>query len=141
MRDWLPLALLACAFAARAQSPCDKTAAYSPCEIVLELSDKDAAAHPNPYVDVDLKAEFRSPKHKTVAIPGYWDGGRRMVIRFSPTDPGEWNYKLTSNIAEWNEKEFTFNAAESDAPGFIRTANVHHFAYTEPKKPHLWMGV
>jgi hypothetical protein len=124
-----------------AQASCNNTPAYSPCELVFELSEQAAASHPDPYATVDLKAEFRGPRHKTYAIPGYWDGGRRMVIRFSPAEAGEWNYKLTSNIAEWEDKQGAFTAAESDAPGFVRVANVHHFAYTERNKPHLWMGV
>src|SRR5438105_2556419 len=45
-----------------AQSPCNNTPAYSPCELVFELSEQDAAAHPNPYLTVELKAEFRSPR-------------------------------------------------------------------------------
>jgi hypothetical protein len=68
-----------------------------------------------------------------------------MLIRFSPTEAGEWNYLVTSNIAEWNQKTGTFTAAASEAPGFIRAANMHHWAYTERDsagldRPHLWMG-
>jgi hypothetical protein len=122
-------------------SSCNNTRAYSPCDFVFELSDQAAAAHPDPYATVDVRAEFRGPRHKTYAIPAFWDGGRRMVVRFSPAEAGEWTYKLTGNIAEWDGKEGTFTAADSDAPGFIRVANVHHFAYTERNKPHLWMGV
>ncbi|HEV2445270.1 MAG TPA: DUF5060 domain-containing protein [Candidatus Sulfopaludibacter sp.] len=133
--------LFLAAIALHAQSTCNNTPAYSPCEMVFELSDAAAAAHPNPYATVDLTVEFRGPRHKTYSIPGYWDGGRRMVVRFSPAEGGQWDYKLNSNIAEWDDKAGTFTAADSDAPGFVRVANVHHFAYTERNKPHLWMGV
>src|ERR1035441_3225630 len=134
----VPLAL-------RAQSTCNHTPAYSACELVFELGDKDAAAHPHPYLSVDLKVEFRSPRQHTYALPGYWDGGRRMVVRFSPTEAGDWDYHVTSNIAEWNDKTGTFTAAASEAPGFIRPANMHHWEYTERDsagldRPHLWMG-
>jgi hypothetical protein len=134
----VPLAL-------RAQSTCNKTPAYSACELVFELGEKDAAAHPHPYSTVDLKVEFRSPRRRTYSLPGYWDGGRRMVIRFSPTEAGDWDYHVTSNIAEWNDKTGTVTAAASEAPGFIRAANMHHWAYTERDsagldRPHLWMG-
>jgi hypothetical protein len=140
----LPLALRAQAPPA-APSPCNNTPAYSPCELVFELGEKDAAAHPHPYVSVDLKVEFRSPRHRTYALPGYWDGGRRMVVRFSPAEAGDWDYHVTSNIAEWNDQTGTFTAASSEAPSFIRAANVHHWAYTERDsaglyRPHLWMG-
>src|ERR1035441_3386232 len=99
----VPLAL-------RAQSTCNNTPAYSPCEMVFELGEKDAAANPHPYVSVDLRVEFRSPRRRTYALPGYWDGGRRMLIRFSPTEAGEWNYLVTSNIAERNQKTGTLTA-------------------------------
>ena len=136
--------LLAC-FSAVAQppsppAPCANTPAYSPCELVFDLSDQDAAAHPTPYVNVDLKAEFRSPHFRTFLQPAFWDGGRRLIIRFTPTEPGDWQYRLTSNIAAWDGKTGTFTAAPSDAPGFVRAANVHHWAYTERMLPHLWMG-
>ena len=137
---WGWLALLAAPLALHAQSPCDKTSAYSPCEITFELSEKDAAAHPNPFASVDLRVEFRSPRFRTLAMPAYWDGGRRMVVRFSPTEGGQWDYHVTSNIAEWNDKTGSFAAAASEAPGFIHPANLHHWQYTERNLPHLWMG-
>lgn len=124
-----------------AQSPCDNTPAYSPCEIALELSPADAASHPNPYVSIDLKGEFRSPHQKTFLQPAFWDGGTKMVIRFTPTEDGPWIYRLTSNVAAWEGKSGSFTAATSEAPGFVRAANVHHWAYSERNLPHLWMGV
>jgi len=123
-----------------AASPCDNTPAYSSCQLAFDLSARDAAANPDPYVSVDLKVEFRSPRNKTYAVPGYWDGGNRMAVRFSPTEGGAWEYRITSNVAALDGKEGSFTAAPSDAPGFVRIANVHHFAYTERNIPHLWMG-
>src|ERR1039458_7562157 len=127
------------------QRPWNNTPAYSACEVVFELGEKDAAAHPHPYSTVDVNVEFRSPRHHTYALPGYWDGGRRMAVRFSPTEAGDWDYHVTSNIAEWNDKTATISAAASEAPGFIRPANMHHWEYTEKDsagldRPHLWMG-
>lgn len=131
--------------ALRAQTPCDQTPAYSTCDLVFPLSDKAATAHPEPYKSVELRAEFRSPRHRTLAIPGFWDGGRRMVIRFSPTEAGQWDYRLTSNVPEFDGKTGSLTAAASSAPGFIRAANVHHWAWTEKDsagldRGHLWMG-
>lgn len=136
-------ALVLCLLKAQAPGPapaCANTPAYSPCEMVFELSQQEAARHPNPYATVDLRAEVRSPRHRTHAIPAYWDGGRRMVVRLAPTEPGEWNWHLISNVAEWNDKEGSFTATPSDALGFLRVANVHHFAYTDSNRAHLWMG-
>jgi hypothetical protein len=47
-----------------------------------------------------------------------------------------------SNIQRWEGQNGSFTAAESDAPGFVRAANVHHWAWTAGLgyQPHLWMG-
>ncbi len=137
--------LFACAISTlRAQTVCPATAVYSPCDIVFELNDAEAAAHPNPYVSVDLHAEFRSPKHRTYLLPAFWDGGRRMVIRFSPTEAGDWDYRVTSNLQRFDGATGQLAASATDNAdlGFIRTANMHHFARTDDNKnvPHLWVG-
>jgi hypothetical protein len=130
--------------ALRAQTLCPTTAVYSPCDIVFELNDAEAAAHPNPYVSVDLHAEFRSPKHRTYLLPAFWDGGRRMVIRFSPTEAGDWDYRVSSNLPRFEGEtgQFAASAVDNAELGFIRTANMHHFARTDDNKnvPHLWVG-
>ena len=134
-----PLALI------RAQTQCANTPAYSTCDLVFELSAAASAAHPEPYKTVELRAEFRSPRHRTLAVPAFWDGGNRMVIRVAPTEVGEWDYRLSGNVADLDGKTGSFTAAASSSPGFIRAANVHHWAYTERTadgldQAHLWMG-
>ena len=128
--------------AALAQTPCNNTPAYSLCEMTFDLPGN---AHPIPYASVDLRVEFRSPRRRTYAMPAFWDGGRRMVVRFSPTESGAWDYHVSSNVAEWNDKTGSFTAAASESPGFIQPANVHHWMYNEKSaaglyQPHLWMG-
>jgi Domain of unknown function (DUF5060) len=122
-----------------AQTPCDNTPAYSPCEFVFELTGPEAAAHPDPYNDVEFQAEIRSPHFRTFLMPAFWDGGHKLILRFVPTESGQWIYKITSNVASIDGKEGSFNAAESDSPGYVHPANVHHW-WTDNKKPHLWMG-
>jgi hypothetical protein len=123
-----------------AQAPCNGTPAYSPCEFVFELNAQETAVHPNPYVSVEMHGEFRSPRFHTYNMPAFWDGGQRLVIRFTPTEPGEWNYRLTSNVQRWDGQKGTFTAAASEAPGFVQPANVHHWSWTAANQPHLWMG-
>src|SRR6185295_19198706 len=116
----LVLTLAGLTLRAQTASPCANTPAYATCELVFELSEQAAAAHPQPYRTVEMKAEFRSPRHRTLAMPAYWDGGRRMVVRFSPTEPGDWDYRVTSNVADLDAKTGNFTAAASEAPGFVR---------------------
>src|SRR5215467_8476968 len=109
--------LLFLAVPAFCQMPCEGTPAYSPCEFTFDLSAADLAAHPNPYVSAQLHAEFRSPHFKTYLMPAFWDGGRKFIIRFTPTEAGPWTYRTTSNIAAFDGKEGAFAAAPSDSPG------------------------
>ena len=111
-----------------------------PCDYAVELTPDEAAKHPKPYESVELRAEFRSPsKKKTYLLPAFWDGGRRMVIRMGPTEPGTWEYKLSSNIARLHGKEGTLAVAESTTVTHIHNANVHHWQNALMKQ-HLWMG-
>jgi len=123
-----------------AQTICQPTPTYSPCEIVFELTEQEAAG--NPYLDVEIVGEFRSPRYRTFRMPGFWDGGRRFVIRFSPVDPGEWVFRISSNLPRFEGKQGTFQATPSESPGFLRAANVHHWALVDDnnRTPHLWMG-
>ncbi len=117
-----------------AQSACPGARAWFPCEVTFDL---DAGEDP---ARVELRAEFRSPHHRTYMMNAFRDGDRRFVIRFSPTEDGSWTYRITSNLPRLDGKEIPFTVAESDSPGFIRVANVHHFAYEGTNKAHLWMA-
>src|SRR5437773_1207600 len=130
------------ALSLHAQTACAPTPVFTPCDIVFELSAADFAPHAKPYKTVELRAEFRSPRHRTFLLPAYWDGGQRMVIRFTPVEAGSWDFRVTSNIAAFEGKMGQFSATESESPGFLRVANVHHFATTAGagNTPHLWMG-
>ncbi len=124
------------------QTVCQPTPAYTPCEITFELTAQEAAAHPNPYRTVSIEGEFRSPRYRTFRVSAFWDGGNRFVLRFTPMDPGNWIFRLTSNIKRFDGQELQFAATESKSPGFLKAANVHHWAYTDDNvhSPHLWMG-
>jgi hypothetical protein len=139
MRRVVLFAALICG-GAYAQQTCPNVPTYSPCEIAVQLNEAEARQHTNPYLTVEVQAEFRSPKYRTFLMPGFWDGGRRVVFRFSPDEPGTWTYRLSGNLAATQEVTGKFTAVESDSAGFIKPANVHHWIYTERLKPHLWMG-
>src|SRR5258708_29593726 len=126
----------------QAQRGCPPTPVFTPCEIIFELSAADFASHANPYKTVELSAEFRSPRHRTFLLPAYWDGGQRMVIRFTPVEAGAWDYRVTSNIAAFEGKIGQFTSTESESPGFVRAANIHHFPTSAGLRntPHLFLG-
>lgn len=132
--------LLVLAAAAEAQTVCATPKMFEPCDMVFELPESEAANHPNPYLSVQLHAEIRSPRHRTMLMPAFWDGGRRFIIRFAPTDAGDWDLRTTSNVPAFDGKVGRITVGESEDLGFIRPDNVHHWSYTRTRKPHLWMG-
>src|SRR5579883_699903 len=132
MVRWLAAAL----FAVRllAQSGCDSAVQWSPCDLTFDLQ-----ANENPAA-ARLEIEFRSPRHTTYKIVAFHDNDHQLTVRFSPTEPGTWMYRISSNLARFDGRESSLVAAESDSPGFVRAANVHHFQTTANNKPHLWMA-
>jgi len=101
---------------------------------------EDVQAHPNPYASVALEVEFRSPRFRTYLLPGYWDGGNRLVVRFAPTEAGAWDFRVSTNLPGFNGKTGRVQATAASSPGFIRPRNVHHWGHTETDQAHLWMG-
>jgi hypothetical protein len=131
---------LAAVLPAAAQLTCPATPIYSLCELVFELDAAEMQTHPSPYATVQLRAEFRSPRHRTFLMPAFWDGGNRMVIRFAPIDAGDWGFRVSGNLPRFEGKLGKFTAEPAAVPGFIKPANGYHWRYTENLQPHLWMG-
>lgn len=127
------------AAAACAQTVCPPTPEFTPCDLVFDIP----SAKPDQPIDLD--AEFRSPHHNTGTAHAFWDGGARWVIRFSADEPGVWDWRLNGSIAGLGGKEGQFTATPVNKTGWLRDANVHHFAFIDPANPihvtpHLWMG-
>lgn len=116
------------------QTLCPATPAWSTCDLAFDLEAAENSAN------VQLHAEFRSPHHKTYLMYAFRDAERRLVIRVAPTEAGTWEYRLTSSLPRFDGKQGQFTATESESPGFIKVANVHHFAYEGTNKQHLWMS-
>lgn len=138
IRALLLLMVLACL--AVAQPACPPTPVYSPCDLVLELTPEELAAHPNPHATVRIAAEFRSPGTRTFLLTAFWDGGTRFVVRFAPTDAGRWLVRFSGNIARLNGTMASVEATEASVPGFLESANFHHWRTSKDRQPHLWMG-
>jgi hypothetical protein len=121
------------ALPAWAQLPTCSVPAWSSCDLAFDLE-----AGENPAA-VQLRGEFRSAK-RTLLLQAFRDGDRRYVVRFAPTEPGEWDYRLTSSLKRLDGQLGKVTATASDSPGFVKVANVHHFAYEGTGKQHLWMA-
>src|SRR5580658_3540615 len=106
MRVLFALALLLATPAARllAQSnPCLGTVTWSACDWSFDLA---ASENPNTF---ELHAEFRSPRNRTFLLHAFRDGDRHFIIRFAPTEEGDWNYRFSSNLPRLQGQTGQFN--------------------------------
>src|SRR4051812_46099866 len=65
---------------------------------IFELA-LNGSAEGNPFLDVELTAQFRY-KHRTIEVDGFYDGAGVYRVRFMPDTPGTWQYRTRSNRDE-----------------------------------------
>ena len=87
-------------------------------------------AHGNPFVDVELDAEFTSPEQEVVRVGGYYDGGGRYVVRYLPPTPGTWSFRTRSTARSLDGITGTVEVVPSSARGPVR-AEGFHFRYAD----------
>ena len=132
------LPLLAVAFPLAAQTPCPVTPTYSPCEMVFELAAEGRGA-PESVFSVEMR---RVP----LAAPSHVSDARLLGRRPPHGDPLLAHRSRRLGLPHHQQHRApgqstgSFTAAAAESPGFVRPANVHHWATTETNKPHLWMG-
>lgn len=125
---WLAAAVAVCA----QQMPTCSTVLWSPCDLAFPLESGEDATR------AELRAEFRSPHKDTRTLRAFRDGNA-LVLRFTPDEVGEWDYRITSSLKRLDGQLGKTAGTPSQAAGFVRTVNVHHFQ-TANLQPHLWMG-
>ncbi len=112
---------------------------FAPCELSFALQSGDLTPNSSIYRDEILSVEFRSPRAITYLMHSFADDRQSLHVRFTPTEPGHWTYKVSSSIAKLDNQEGTFSVADSNGTGVIAVANLRHFS-TTGKKPHLWFS-
>ena len=86
----------------------------------------------NPFIDVQLSAEFKNGD-TTIKAPGFYDGDGTYKIRFMPSVEGEWSYasKSDSPALDGQTGSFTCTAPAEGNHGPVRVRNQHHFGYED----------
>ena len=65
-------------------------------EITL-ISEQD---YPNPYTDVEVRAEFTASDGTMLRRPAFWDGGRTWKVRFAAPVAGRWTWRSFGSVDE-----------------------------------------
>lgn len=86
----------------------------------------------NPFVDVSFSARFTFG-HRTVEVPGFYDGNGTYRVRFSPDTVGHWTYETVSSAKEITGLTGSFECAAPTAGnrGPVSVAHQFHFQYAE----------
>jgi hypothetical protein len=89
-------------------------------------------SHGNPYLDVELSAEFINGGY-SVTVCGFYDGDGIYRIRFMPQAEGEWSYRTTSNSRTLSGIEGRFKCTDPQEGnhGPVRVDATFHFAYED----------
>ena len=85
----------------------------------------------NPFTKVDFSAEFRlkGSSAAPVKVRGFYDGDGQYLLRFMPFEPGEWEYRTSSNVRALNGRKGSFVCAPSSLDGPVRVDGEHAFRY------------
>ncbi len=113
--------------AARAQTTTDRVERWGIYEVPLR-----GPAEGNPFIDVNLSAEFTHGE-KTIKVSGFYDGEGVYRIRFMPDELGEWTYATKCKDRELDGKSgrFTCIPPGKGNQGPVRIKNIYHFAYAD----------
>lgn len=90
-------AVLGFALVALASSMAQETSSHSasrwaPVDIAFSADPGDRLAF-----DIEFSAEFVEESGESLTVPGFWDGGKRFVVRFAPPNEGDWSYVTSSS--------------------------------------------
>lgn len=79
----------------------------------------DGPSHGNPFVDVELVAEFRKGD-TSVTVGGFYDGAGTYRVRFLAPEPGAWTFHVRSSARSLNGVTGEVQAPEASGRGSIR---------------------
>ena len=86
----------------------------------------------NPFTEVAFSARFQY-QHRTVDVPGFYDGDGLYRVRFMPDTPGRWTFETVSTAKELSGRTgaFTCTPASAENHGPVSTAHQFHFQHAD----------
>ncbi|MEM6468884.1 MAG: DUF5060 domain-containing protein [Planctomycetota bacterium] len=82
---------------------------------LMEIHIQSESVQQNPF-EIDLSAEISSEAGFKLAVPGYFDGGKNFVIRFTPPSPGEYRFETKCEaVRELNGSIGSFRVLPAEA--------------------------
>ena len=88
---------------------------------IYELTLKHTGAYQNPWYDVEISAQVKSPAGKTYKVGGFYYDRNTWKVRFAPAETGSYSWSLVFRAPSGEiEKSGDFKAVASKNTGFLR---------------------
>ncbi len=94
-----------------------------------------------------MTAVFEHESGTTYEVPGFWDGDSTWKVRFSPPEPGRWEWTTDSDVSDPGlDDAGRFTAASYRGPnpiwshGFLRVADGARVLEHDDGTPFFWLG-
>lgn len=104
-------------------------------------------SYQNPFLDVQIWAEFTAPSGRKIRREAYWDGADDYKVSFAPTEPGVWQARLEAPAETGlNDTAWTVEAVPYEGElaiyqhGFLRVAENGRFLCYADGTPFFWLG-
>lgn len=113
---------------------------------VFETEIQSKGSYENPWQEARLEVTFTGPGGESQTVLGFWDGGDRWRVRFSPEVRGTWKYSTKSGDEGLNGKngEFTCIDYEGENPlyrhGALRIAESRTHLEHADGEPYFWLA-
>jgi hypothetical protein len=93
----------------------------------LQLSVALKAKYDNPFDQrqVSLDGIFSAPDGTQMQVPGFWDGEAAWALRFTPSQVGEWTYRLAVRDGRGTSQPYAgkFSVTASDLHGWLQAGS------------------
>ncbi len=114
---------------------------YQAISIPIPYSQQGVA---NVWDDVTITAVLSAPDGSSVTIGGFYHSTNLWMIRYAPSQVGEWQYTATiKHGAATSTVQGSFTCLKSNEPGFIRLNTInagHRWQYAETGKLYTGLG-
>ena len=95
-------------------------------------------------VKCGIQAVFTAPDGQTIQRDAFWNGGNQYMIRFAPTQVGQWTYTVTGTADVHADKKIDCLPYDGDLPiyqhGFLKIGPKGRYLCHADNHPFFWLG-
>ncbi len=115
IRSVLVLLLTALAIQASALTSIQHQSGQQPITYQWDVTDIQfqVPKRPESPTDLQFEASFKGPDGEKIQLPGFYNGNKQFVVRFTADSPGAWTYSTESSFASLNGLQGTLRVMKA----------------------------